>query len=553
MAHRLVALKSKDLSYNMTSFILALGLSMLIGLSVQMSTPESPSYTAGVVEYLVNQGMTAMTSAELFKLNADKYIEIITSEEADNVDIIVFPEMCLNGHLTAVIVPTETEDIDLCTNSSYDQNLRNIACAAKEEKKYVVVNLIMKRNCTEVHEMEHEHHGHEDEDEENVCPQEWLLYNTNVVFDRNGKVISIYRKFNLFGERGITQPKTADISTFSTDFGVEFGHFICFDLMFEEPALNLVARGIKNIIFPTMWFSELPFLSAVQIQQNWAHSNNVNFLGAGANNVQVGSGGSGIYSGKSGALVSIMTGEATTKLLVHEVPKVPGSPVTSTSAAYSGSDFDNFRLKRDQLDIYSFKDIELSSSTSRLSDSFRLCNNERGDELCCDFEIEAVQQSVSENAVSYVYKAAVFNGNRTFDGVADGNMTTCAILACKNDTIASCGIRFFTNETTNGQVESKISFEKIVIHGIFPKERVFTLPNSLNFNLDPYPTTDFTYKELTNDRSRNKEITISLLKPKTDLFAFAIYGRDFRTSSGINVISSILTLLLAFILKIFVI
>ncbi len=155
-----------------------------------MSTLQSTSYVAGVVEYRVNQGAQQKTSAELFKINADKYIEIMNSAEAANVDIIVFPESCLNSRLQAVIVPTENEDIDLCTNDTYDQNLRNIACAAKDLKKYVVVNLTMKRNCTEVHQMEHDHED-DDEELEDECPNEWLLYNTNVVFNRDGKVVSM--------------------------------------------------------------------------------------------------------------------------------------------------------------------------------------------------------------------------------------------------------------------------------------------------------------------------------------------------------------------------
>lgn len=205
----------------------------------------------------------------------------------------------------------------------------------------------------------------------------------------------------MFGERGITEPDTVDMSTFITDFGVTFGHFICFDLMFKEPALNLVAQGIKDIIFPTMWFSELPFLSAVQIQQNWAHSNDVNFLGSGANNPSVGSGGSGIYSGKSGALISTMTGDKTTRLLVHEVPKIPGATVIRTSPAYSGSNFDNFKLKRDQLDVYSYHEIELPESTNAsVHNSFQLCHvSENDEELCCDFEIDVALQSVQENSV----------------------------------------------------------------------------------------------------------------------------------------------------------
>lgn len=31
--------------------------------------------------------------------------------------------------------------------------------------------------------------------------------------------------------------------------------------MFEKPALLLPRNGIRNIAFPTMWFSELPYLT----------------------------------------------------------------------------------------------------------------------------------------------------------------------------------------------------------------------------------------------------------------------------------------------------
>lgn len=139
---------------------------------------------------MVNQGQSG-TSSETYQRNTDKYVEIINSTAAENVDIIVFPEMCLNSRQTAVIVPRETEDIDLCTNDTYDENLRRIACAARNHRKYVVVNLTMKRNCTEEHEMEDDHQHDHDHDHEHECESEWHLYNTNVVFDRDGKVISM--------------------------------------------------------------------------------------------------------------------------------------------------------------------------------------------------------------------------------------------------------------------------------------------------------------------------------------------------------------------------
>lgn len=71
-----------------------------------------------------------------------------------------------------------------------------------------------------------------------------------------------YRKFNLFGDNATSQSVIPDYSTFTTDFNVTFGLIICFDIIMETPAIDLVKRGVRNFIMPTMWYSELPFLSS---------------------------------------------------------------------------------------------------------------------------------------------------------------------------------------------------------------------------------------------------------------------------------------------------
>lgn len=53
-----------------------------------------------------------------------------------------------------------------------------------------------------------------------------------------------------------------EIVTFDTDFGVKFGTFICFDILFYEPALQLTRlREVTDIAYTTAWFSEAPFLT----------------------------------------------------------------------------------------------------------------------------------------------------------------------------------------------------------------------------------------------------------------------------------------------------
>lgn len=89
---------------------------------------------------------------------------------------------------------------------------------------YTLINLVEKENC---------------ENNINGCPNDgYLLFNTNIVFDRNGTIISRYRKYNLYIEPLMNITEKPNIETFTTDFGVEFGHFVCFDILFETPALK---------------------------------------------------------------------------------------------------------------------------------------------------------------------------------------------------------------------------------------------------------------------------------------------------------------------------
>lgn len=59
------------------------------------------------------------------------------------------------------------------------QALRKISCAAKDNKIYVVINIAEKAPCTDV-----------------SCPRDKMFYyNSNVVFDRTGKIIARYLVF----------------------------------------------------------------------------------------------------------------------------------------------------------------------------------------------------------------------------------------------------------------------------------------------------------------------------------------------------------------------
>lgn len=112
------------------------------------------------------------SSEQLLAENLAGYLELIASSNG-TTDILVFPEATLNTVLTLTAVPESTEQ-SLCEEQAGDDEeikpfLRRLACAAREFSTYLVVNV--KERAAE----EGEH-----------SPRGYLVFNTNVVFDRRG-------------------------------------------------------------------------------------------------------------------------------------------------------------------------------------------------------------------------------------------------------------------------------------------------------------------------------------------------------------------------------
>lgn len=188
-------------------------------------------------------------------LHFENYTRIIREAADQSVDILIFPEYTLNNVAFPVDVPDPLDEINPCLSSnSFDRLLVDLSCLAKEHKLYLAINLNEREECTEESQLTRN-------DTRTCSSLGFTRFNTNVIFDRNGSIVGRYRKFNLFREGGVNTTLIAELSTFKTDFGVTFGNIICFDVLFFEPAMQLVQMGVKNFIFPGMWTSEFPFLT----------------------------------------------------------------------------------------------------------------------------------------------------------------------------------------------------------------------------------------------------------------------------------------------------
>ncbi|XP_063541459.1 vanin-like protein 1 isoform X3 [Cydia strobilella] len=503
-------------------------LCLAVSSSDQRSTPEDDSYVGAVVEFEVSADVTQ---------NLARYVQLIAQAADQNADIIVFPEMTLTRGDRRVDVPIygllKQESIPALQPTSYDEIMVTISAAARQHQIYVLINVQEVMDCTSIAE-----------DSEEYCPEKKeYLFNTNVIFDRTGAVIDRYRKINLFGEFTRTPALRPDLGLFSTDFGVTFGHYICFDLMFQVPSIQVVEKNkITDVLFSTMWFSELPYLTAVQIQEAYAYAQNVNFLGAGANNVRVGSAGSGIYSGKAGALASVMPGLPTTRLLVSRVPKVPGNV---TGMTFPGPIYDP---PTDHDSLVLITDPSLPDHTSRLLVSgfqeFTLVDKD----VSCTFRVRLTPRA--GDGSKYQYKALAFDGERSFSGLGEGDTRICSVLACTGDTIDTCGKRFPT------YVENSTSiFEELIIVATVPTPALDNLldahdssffPISLDVSIMPLEPSEYTYTEVQGDVTT--VFTYTLVNTEKELYSFAVWGRVFEPAPGSSMVPFLSKSLLVIVL-----
>jgi len=160
------------------------------------------------------------------------------------------------------------------------------------------------------------------------CPSDGRFqYNTLVAIDNTGTILTKYHKRNLYFEDRVFNRGTKESSPrpyFESSFGVKFGMFICFDILFPDPQYDLLTKEhIQNFVYSSWWVNYPPIINAVQTQQGWSGYFATNLL---ASNIgqSFRSSGSGIYtSGKVLASVFNPTGKASDQVLVAKVPIVP--------------------------------------------------------------------------------------------------------------------------------------------------------------------------------------------------------------------------------------
>lgn len=379
----------------------------------------------------------------------------------------------------------------------FEQILSELSFAAANASIYVLVNVVEVEACNE----------------SEAYSDNFKLFNTNLVFDRRGCIVSRYRKFNLFVEPFMNVTDQPEAASFETDFGVTFGHFVCFDILFRSPALDMIRSNVTHFLYPSMWFSELPFLTSVQVQQAFAQSNNIVLLSAGTNSPSNSNTGSGIFVGKHGAVEKIISWKNETRLMIAEIPKDVNDddyePTESEIEPYTPAEMD-------ALNLWTFP----SQLTHSLQESFV---SAIGD-VTCEFSLNYTKLDSSNGTGGFGYRLVAFSGVRSYAGVKNGGEIHCAIILCADENDEkTCGKKL---ESEN--YETTVEFHSVSIKLTIENEdfeSYLVMPTTLDTSILPLKTENYIFEHEFSDTKQNFHIKST--QALENFVTFGIFGRNF--------------------------
>ena len=426
------------------------------------TTPSS--YVAGIVEYFPYGGVDATDNV---KKNLQAIEPLVESAAKQGAQIVVFPEYGLTGFLYTSRGPLSEqleqipnnpsgERILPCNNSSFNisPSFQKLSCLARSYRIALVVNTGDKQPC-----MTRDPH----------CPPSgFYQYNTNIAFDSDGCYLAKYHKRHLYGgETNLYDTPAVEMVSFTTNFGVTFGTFTCFDILFDSPAMKLVEKGVKNFIFPTYWGSEFPALVSTAVQQSWSMLTSTSLIAANIHCqdeyclslLDMPATGSGIYMNGT-----VLSGYISGNIFkagygVVKTATVPAQPrqlvATSQGTPKTGNDTD---ILMKYLKGATYKQIDVNSSSASVKDS----SGKVSCELHFKFKFKAAEER---------YAVGVYYGERSY-----GMGAFCMLVKCNES--GDCG---------EPVQQASSTFEFLQLRNSFPGNSTvfpFTLGNRFKL-LDP--------------------------------------------------------------------
>lgn len=267
------------------------------------------AYTAAIAQHSIatNGSSDPIT---IKNVNLQHLSALASAAAQKQADIILFPEFALlpsSALLTrsACLPYTEqapdiNDDYVPCLNTSLPESSPAVymaSCMAMENNLYVMINIMEYEPCSSSSSSSSyssastasyastssSSASYADEashaKEVSACPSDgFYIFVTDLLFAPNGTLVSKYRKTHPFYIETVNPNPSSELITYTTEFGVtyvyihvavmlcdrfahvsamhichvclySFGFFICFDIAFHDPAIDLVNSGIKHFAY----------------------------------------------------------------------------------------------------------------------------------------------------------------------------------------------------------------------------------------------------------------------------------------------------------------
>nr|XP_014711629.1 vascular non-inflammatory molecule 3 [Equus asinus] len=293
-----------------------------------------------------------------------------------------------------------------------------LSCLAKDNSIYVVANIGDKKPCNA---------------SDPECPPDGRYqYNTDVVFDSEGRLVARYHKYNLFApEVQFDFPKDSEFVTFDTPFG-KFGIFTCFDIFSHDPAVVVVNEfQVDSVLYPTAWYNTLPLLSAVPFHSAWARAMRVNLLAANTHNTSMHMTGSGIYAPEAVKVYYYDMETESGQLMLSELKSRPRRETTYPAAvdwsAYARG-IKPFPSEQPDFPGMIYFDEFTFTELQKNTGNYTVCQKD----LCCHLTYQ-----MSEKRTDEMYALAAFDGLHTVEG--QYYLQICTLLKCQTTELRTCG------------------------------------------------------------------------------------------------------------------
>ena len=313
--------------------------------------------------------------------------------------------------------------------------LRRLSCMAKDHRIYIIANMGDIKYC--------------DTKGDNSCPKDGRYqFNTNVVFDSKGTLISRYHKRNMYDETPLFDPSpTPEYSIFETPFGT-FGHIVCFDILNYYPTQVLLdEKGIQNLIVTSAWNVFYPFVLPIQMYSGLAKRNNINVIAANIRSFDYVMASSGIFGAHEEVFSDPDFMNSNGELLIAEVKQ----PLLKDSGTELGP-LTEIPKVQGHFGVY---DYGMNATFTILRESkgqTSVCS----ENVCCFTEYEFDNKKSDE---LFILAAAEFSSTY----LAIINLQFCAVHKCLLNDIKTCGRTVSRAESTIKKLKIQAVFDNAIV------------------------------------------------------------------------------------------